>query len=76
MTRYEPTEIDRKTAAQAKRVGIVIAVTTVVWLLVQEIGRQYDWAGRWAYLFDFAALAAFIWALVTTYKIWRMRRGH
>ena len=38
------------------------------------------WAGSWAgqaryvFLFDLAALAAFVWALVVTYQIWRQRR--
>lgn len=66
---------DRQRARAARTVGVVIAATMVLWLLVQEIGRTYGWGGRWAFLFDMAALAAFVWALVATYRIWRSRRG-
>ena len=31
---------------------------------------------RYAFLFDFAAIAALIWALVVTYQIWRARRDN
>ena len=31
-------------------------------------------AGAFALLFDFAAMAALIWALVNVYQLWRARR--
>jgi hypothetical protein len=31
--------------------------------------------GRFALLFDFAAMAALIWALVNIYQIWRARQA-
>lgn len=70
-----PSDTDRRIARQARVAGLTIAGTMLIWLLVQVIGREYDWAARWAFLFDFAALAAFVWALVVTYRIWRLRRG-
>jgi len=69
----KPHDID--TARKSRQVGIIIAVTMAVWLVVQLVGDQYGWPARYALLVDLAALAAFIWALVVTYRIWRKRRG-
>ena len=70
----EPTQTDRHIARQARLAGVVIAATMVLWIIVQGLGGHFGWAARWAFLFDFAALAAFVWALVVTYRIWRLRR--
>lgn len=66
---------DQKNARKSRQVGIVIAVTMGLWLLVQLVGDQYGWPASYALLVDLAALAAFIWALVVTYQIWRQRRN-
>jgi hypothetical protein len=62
-------------AGQARLVAIVIAVTMLVWMGAQWLGGHFGWDSRYAFLFDFAALAAFFWALVVTFQIWRARRG-
>jgi len=59
---------------QARIVAVVLAVTMVVWLGAQWLGGQLGWPVRFVFLFDLAALAAFVWALVVTYRIWRARR--
>lgn len=59
---------------QMRVTGAVIAVTTVLWLLLGEIGRQYGWDGRFALLIDLAALAAYVWALFVAWQLWRKRR--
>ncbi len=61
-------------ARKARMVGIVIAVTIVLWMALQVLGGQLGMAPRFAFLFDFAAIAALIWALVVTAQIWRARR--
>lgn len=73
MQRRDPQEMKR--AAQARLVAIVIAVTMILWMAAQWLGGQMGWETRFVFLFDFAALAAFLWALVVTYQIWRGRRG-
>ena len=73
MQRPDPQELKR--AAQARLVAIVIAVTMLLWMGAQWLGGQMGWETRFVFLFDFAALAAFLWALVVTYQIWRGRRG-
>ncbi|OJH45882.1 DUF5337 domain-containing protein [Paracoccus sp. SM22M-07] len=64
-----------KDAKQMRLVAIVIAVAMLVWLAVQVIGQEYEWAGRWAYLADLAAIGAFVWSLIVTWRIWRRRNA-
>jgi membrane protein DedA with SNARE-associated domain len=71
----KPTPSDLATARQARLVAIVFVVTILGWFLVQLIGAQVGFDPRYAFLFDLAALAAFIWGLVVTYQIWRKRRA-
>jgi hypothetical protein len=46
----------------------------VVWMGASWIGSTFQLEARYAFLFDFAALAAFLWALIVLYKAWRMRQ--
>lgn len=72
-TRPDPADVQR--ARQARLVGIVLAVTIVLWMGAQFLGGQLGLETRFVFLFDLAAIAAFLWALVVTYQIWRGRRG-
>lgn len=74
MTRPDPDR-ERKIALQARLVAIVLAGTMLLWMGAQILGGQMGWDARYVFLFDFAAIAAFIWALVVTYQIWRKRQG-
>lgn len=65
---------DHQLAAQARLVAIVLAATMILWMGAQWLGGELGLEARWVFLFDFAALAAFFWALVVTYQIWRRRR--
>ena len=62
--------------AQVRQVAIVLAATMVLWMLASALGGFYGWQVRYAFLFDFLALAAFGWALIVTYRIWRARRNN
>ncbi len=62
-------------ARQMRLVAIVIAVTMLIWLAIQAIGQHYDWAAQWAYLVDLAAIGAFVWSLIVTWRIWRRRNA-
>ncbi|MBP9183069.1 MAG: DUF5337 domain-containing protein [Fuscovulum sp.] len=73
MKRPDPEELRR--ARQARQVALVLAVTMLLWMGAQVVGGEMGWEPRFAFLFDLAALAAFFWALVVTYQIWRARRG-
>ena len=71
MEREKDTDMARK----GRIVSLVIAGTLIVWMLLQVIGPMVGLAGRYALLFDFAALAALIWAFVNIYQIWRLRQA-
>ncbi len=64
---------DMALARQARLAGAVMAVAIVAWMGLQLLGGQLGWAPRYAFLVDFAALAAFAWALIVTFRIWRRR---
>lgn len=58
-------------ARDARLVAAVIAATAILWLGAQWLGGRAGWDSRYVFLFDLAALAAFVWALVATWRIWR-----
>ncbi|GLQ34779.1 hypothetical protein GCM10007939_10620 [Amylibacter marinus] len=59
---------------QARIASIVMLVTMILWMVLQWLGGQMGWAVRYAFLFDFAALAAFAWALIVLFQVWRARQ--
>ena len=67
-------EQDRALARKGRMVALVIAGAMLLWLAAQLLGPMLGLPGRYALLFDFMAIAAFIWALVVTAQIWRARR--
>jgi len=69
-----PTAAQAAFARRMRVVAVVIAGTTLLWLVLGEIGRQYGWAPRFAFLFDLAALAAYVWALINAWSLWRKRQ--
>ncbi len=73
-----PTEPNGDELALARRgrlVALVVAVTMLMWMGAQWVGGELGLQARYVFLFDLAALGAFIWALFVTYRIWRIRRG-
>jgi len=68
-----PGQPDMHHARQARLVGVVLVGTMAGWLGAQWLGGHYGWPLKYALLFDFAALAGFVWAMIVTYRIWRRR---
>lgn len=68
-------ERDMQIARRARLVGAVMAVTMLLWFAVQFLGGQLGLDVRYVFLFDLAALAAFAWALVNVFWIWRARQN-
>ena len=62
---------DKAQARQGRIAAAVIAGAGVLWVGAQWLGTELGWSNRTLVFFDLAALAAFIWALVVTYQIWR-----
>lgn len=67
-------DLDKIAAQQTKLVALVLAGTMILWVGAQWLGGIFGWEARFAFLFDLAALAGFIWALLVTYRIWRNRQ--
>jgi membrane protein implicated in regulation of membrane protease activity len=70
------TEPDHDIARKSRHVALVIAGAMVAWFGANILGGAMEWPGRYALLFDFAALAALIYAMVNIYQIWRLRQGN
>jgi len=60
--------------SQARTAAIVVAATMTLWIGANFAGKQMGLPVRYVFLFDFAALAAFFWALVVGFKLWRTRQ--
>jgi len=58
---------------QARLAAMVIAAAALPWVGGQWLGAELGWPARYVFLFDLAALGAFVWALVVTWRIWRRR---
>jgi hypothetical protein len=72
----KPTPQDMALARQARLAALVMCVAIVAWVVLQMIGREYGWQARFAFLIDFAALAAFGWALIVTFRVWRQGKAN
>ena len=60
---------------QGRTVGLVIAIAMSLWIAAQWVGPAIGLSGRYAFLADFAVLAALIWAMVNIYQMWRKRHA-
>lgn len=69
------SETDRRLIRQIRVASIVIAATMILWIGAQFLGGRLGWPPRLAFLFDLAAIAALVWALVVTYWVWQARRS-
>ncbi len=64
-------------ARKGRHIGVVIAVTMLLWLAMSLfVGPALELPGRFALLFDFAALAAFVYAVINIIQLWRMRQDN
>ena len=61
-------------ARQGRYAALVIAGAALLWLAAQALAPAVGLTTRYALLIDLFALAAFVWALIVTYRIWRRRR--
>ena len=59
---------------QGRVVGLVVAVTMLIWILAQSLGSYLGLPGRYALLIDFLAMVAFLWAIISGILMWRSRR--
>ena len=64
----------RSEIRQGRVVGLVIAVTMLIWILAQSLGSYLGLSGRYALLIDFIAMVAFLWAIISGILMWWSRR--
>ena len=62
-----------KLARQGRWVALVIAGSMLLWLAAQLLGTKLGLTSRYMALIDFAVLAAFTWALLVSFGMWRQR---
>ncbi len=60
---------------KARVAAIVMAATMVLWMGAQFLGGRLGLPVRYVFLFDLAAIAALVWALIVTYQVWQARRA-
>ena len=58
---------------QIRLAAAVIIATMILWMGFSFLGGALDWARRWAFLADLAALAAFAWAGLVLLRLYTTR---
>ena len=61
--------------AEARLIAVVIAGAMIVWVGVQYVSWQLQWPPKYVFLADLSAGAAFLWAMIATYRLWRKGRA-
>lgn len=69
------TDQDLAIARKGRHIGLVIAGTMIAWIVLSLIGGPVlGLPGRFALLFDLAALAGLTYAVINIIQLWRMRQ--
>ncbi|NRB19276.1 DUF5337 domain-containing protein [Parasedimentitalea psychrophila] len=68
------TEQDKAVARKGRIIAVVIAGGGLSAILAPWLIQVFGLPMRYEMLFYFGALAAFIWALVNIYQLWRLRQ--
>lgn len=71
----EERNADKALARKGQTAAAVIAGTMLLWLAAQWAAPAMGLPGRYAFLFDLAALAALFWAMVVIFQMWQARRA-
>jgi uncharacterized membrane protein len=67
-------ESQRADVGQVRMVALVAAGAMLGWMGFQWLGGQMGWPPKYVLLADLSAAAAFIWVMITAYRIWRKRQ--
>ena len=60
---------------QVRMAAIVAIATMIVWLVLSWLGGAIGLEARYAFLLDFAAMAAFVFVIAVALRAWRKERG-
>ncbi|MAC78921.1 MAG: hypothetical protein CML66_12750 [Rhodobacteraceae bacterium] len=69
-------DLDQAITRRGRHVALVIAGAALMWLALQVVAPLFGITDRVLLLFDFATLAAFIYAGVNIFQIWRLRQSN
>ncbi|QYK39888.1 MAG: DUF5337 domain-containing protein [Paracoccaceae bacterium] len=69
-----PSPDDLARVRQARLAAFVLAATMILWMGAQWLGGKLGWEARFAFLFDLMAIAAFVWTMAVTWRLWRQRQ--
>ncbi|WP_328598900.1 DUF5337 domain-containing protein [Pseudooceanicola pacificus] len=67
-------DTERAYARKGRTVGLAIAATMVIWLGGTTLVAAMGWQARYVFLFDLAAMAAFVWIFAVLWQMWRLRQ--
>ncbi len=70
------TEHDKAFARKGRTTGLVIAGGGLAAILAPVIVQGFGLQPRFEMLIYFGSLAAFVWAMVNIYQLWRMRQDN
>ncbi len=59
---------------QARAAAVVVVAAFMLWMGFSWLGGELGLPVRYAFLVDFAALAAFFWSFVVLVRVWRKSR--
>lgn len=74
MNRDDRQKAERAMAAKGRLAALVIAGTMILWLVGTAMVPWMGWQARYVFLFDLAAIAAFVWVFAVIWQIWQLRR--
>lgn len=60
---------------QVRTAAVVAIATMIAWLAFSWLGGEAGLEARYAFLLDFAAMAAFVWVIVVALRARRKERG-
>jgi len=72
--RPDASATEQRRLRQIRLAAIVMAATMILWMGASFLGGRLGLPPRFAFLFDLAAIAALVWALLVTYWVWKARR--
>ena len=64
-----------QTAREGRIIAIIIALAAVLSIFAPQLVRLFGLAPKYEILFYLISLAAFIWSLVVTWKLWQKTRN-
>ena len=67
-------DAERARLRQIRTAAIVMAGAMILWMAAQFLGGRLGLPVRYVFLFDLAAIAALVWAMIVTYQVWQARR--